>query len=225
MFALGTAGSAQAVVFSFSGPSNSSGDPLAATAEFQVSGTSLTIILTNTQTGPSTDGNDVLDGLFFNINGDPTLSNGMAALTAGSGFEKKDGAAASGNPLNDEWMFDTSISSLNRMYGIGSTGFPDFNRNQETFTEVFHGGSAAAGANSDYGIVPQDGIVVGSPSNVYVNNSVTFSFTLSSAISESDISNVLVTYGSSGTTQLVPEPATLGALAIGAVALLRRRRR
>jgi hypothetical protein len=81
-----------------------------------------------------------------------------------------------------------------------------------------------AGGNSDYGLVPTAGIVVGNTSNVYVNNSVTFTFTLSSAISESDIQNVMVSYGSGGETQLVPEPATIAAIGIGALGLIRRRR-
>lgn len=222
---LGFASSANAVVFTFSGPSNASGDMLSATAEFIVTGTVLTIVLTNTQATAATDGADVLDGLFFDIAGSPTLSNGSVALSAGSTFVHRDNDPATGNDLNTEYMFESPVTGLSRTYGIGVTGFPNFNRNQDTFSEVFLGTEAEAGANSDYGLVPLAGINAGNFTNVYVNNSVTMTFNLSSSISESDISNVMVSYGSDGTTQLVPEPATLAALGLGSLALLRRRKR
>lgn len=221
-----TALDASALTVNFSGISGASGNPLSARAVFTTSGTTLTIVLTNTATTASSNGADVLGGLYFNIEGaNPVFSNGNAALTAGSSFVKKDNVAASGNALNNEWMFDTpSGAPINREFAIGATGWPNFNRNSDTFAEVFHGGSAAAGANDDYGLVPTLGITVGSD-NVYVNRSVTFTFDLSFAITESMIKNPLVSYGSAGQTVLTPEPATMGALAVGAAALLRRRRK
>lgn len=220
------AANAEALTVNFSGPSGASGNPLAAQAIFTTSGTTLTIVLTNTATTASSDGADVLGGIYFDIAGsNPVFSNGNAALTAGSSFVQKDNLAAAGNPLNNEWMFDSpSGSPINREYAIGATGWPNFNRNQDTFAEKFHGGNVSAGANDDYGLVPTLGITVGSD-NVYVNRSVTFTFDLSFAITESMIKNPLVSYGSAGQTVLTPEPATMGALAIGAMALLRRRRR
>ena len=108
-FMLGALSQAGAVVFSFSGPSNNSGDTLSATAEFIVSGTTLTIILTNTADSAATDGADVLDGLFFDIAGSPEFLTGDAQLTAGSELELRDAASTSGNDLNDEWMFDSPV--------------------------------------------------------------------------------------------------------------------
>lgn len=214
---------AGAITFNLNGVSNASGNNLSAQATFTVSGTTLTIVLTNTASSAAMNGADVLDGLYFDISGtNPVFSAGNAALTAGSSFVLMNNGPTSGNPLNDEWMFDSPVPALGSEYGLGSTGFPGFNTNNDTFTEVFWAGNAMAGANDDYGLVPTAGITVGSPSNVYVNNSVTFTFTLSSAISESDIENVMVSYGSDGQT-VVPEPATLAALGIGALGLLRRR--
>src|SRR5688572_6389295 len=224
--AVGVSSSASAVLFNFSGNSNASGNPLAASVNFSVSGTTLTIVLTNTATSAAMNGADVLDGVFFDIAGaNPVFSAGNATLTSGSSFVTNNNGPASGNPLNDEWMYDSPAPILGTEYGVGSTGFPGFNPNNDNFTARFWSGTAMAGGQSDYGLVPTAGITVGSISNVYVNNSVTFTFTLSSAISESDIQNVLVSYGSGGETQLVPEPATLGALAMGAFALLKRRRK
>ena len=224
--ALFAAPSAGAVLFNFSGNSTVSGNPLSASADFSVSGTTLTIVLTNTASTAAMEVDDVLGGLFFDIAGsNPVFSNGNVALTGGSSFVHRDNVSASGNPLNDEWMFDTSVAKVGTEYGVGSTGFPDFNPNTKNFTAFFYGGSATAGATNDYGLVPTAGVNAGMTTNVYVNNSVTFTFTLSSTISENDIQNVMVSYGSGGETQLVPEPATFIAMTIGAVALLRKRRK
>lgn len=223
--AFGVAGKADAVVFSYSGPSNNSGDLLSGTAEFLVSGTTLTIVLTNTSAGPATDGADVLAGLFFNIAGNPAVIDGSAMLTAGSVFEHRDGVSATGVDLNREWMFDSPVASVSRMYGVGATGFPNFNPNQDSFVTKFSGVEHTSGANSDYGLIPLSGIIAGNFTNVYVSNSVTFTLEMGSSFSESDIGNVMMSFGSDGSTQLVPEPATIGALAIGALALLRRRRK
>ena len=224
VLAMAVAASSQAVVFNFSGAAGSgSGDVLHASVEFQVSGTSLTVIVTNTDDNAVFNTADVLSSVYFNIAGAPTLSNGNAALTAGSSFVTNSGPAGSNNPPNTEWMWK-SPGAFSTMYSFGATGAVGFNTHQ-TFDSVFHGGSGVAGANDDYGLVPTAGITSGNSSSVYANNSMTFTFDLSSAISESDINGVVVTYGSDGSTVLTPEPATLGALAIGAIALLRRRTR
>jgi len=224
--AVAVSSSAGAITFNFSGNSNASGNPLAASATFSVSGTTLTIVLTNTATSAATNGADVLDGVFFDIAGsNPTFSAGNVTLTSGSSLVLMNNVPTSGNPLNDEYMFDSPTPILGTEFGIGSTGFPGFNPNNDNFTARFWSGTAMSGGNSDYGTVPTAGITVGSTSNVYINNSVTFTFTLSSAISESDIENVMVSYGSGGETQLVPEPATMAAIGIGALGLLRRRRK
>jgi hypothetical protein len=90
MAAFGAASSASAVLFNFSGNSNASGNPLAASADFTVSGTTLTIVLTNTASSAAMNGADVLDGVFFDIAGaNPVFSAGNAALTSGSSFVNK----------------------------------------------------------------------------------------------------------------------------------------
>jgi hypothetical protein len=221
------AGNADAIVINFSGISSASGNPLSARAEILVSGTQLTIILTNTATSAATNGADVLDGLYFDIAGaNPVFSNGNATLSAGSSFVHKNNVPTSGHPLNNEWMFKSSIGSpINREYGLGGTGFPSFNTNDDTLAEVFHNINASASANSDYGMVPTAGITVGNSSNVYVNRSITYTFDLSFAISENDIRNPLVSYGSGGETELTPEPASLAIITIGLLVWRRPRRR
>lgn len=91
---------------------------------------------------------------------------------------------------------------------------------------MFHATSGNAGSNDDYGIVPWAGISAGNPSQLYARNSMTFTFDLDVTISESDFSNVSVSYGSDGQTVLaaVPEPAGLAVVAVGILGLLRRTR-
>jgi hypothetical protein len=225
----GLAGKADAVVFNFSGNSGSNGQALSATANFQISGTNLTIILTNTGAAAANDGANVLGGLYFDMgNGSIVLSNGNANLTAGSNLVvKNNNSNHSGNPLNNEWMYRTGLSgTITNQYGIGSTGFPSFNPNTMSFDKVFHAGSGTAGANDDYGLVPTAGMTAGNGTNLYIRNSATFTFVMNHTISENDIRNVKVSYGSAGQTVIrnVPEPASLATLALGAVALIRRRR-
>lgn len=223
---LAAASRSDAVVFNFSGLSNTgSGDVLNASVEFLVAGTTLTVIVTNTDDNAAFNGADVLNAVYFNIAGDPTLSNGNAALTAGSSFELRDnGVPGSTNPPNHEWFWRAPNVAAGSQYSFGASGGIGFS-SHETFDAVFHGGSASGGANDDYGIIPTLGQTAGNMTNVYANNSMTFTFDMSAPISEGDIYDVFVSYGSNGQTVLVPEPATLGALAVGALALLRRRRK
>lgn len=230
---MGLSTEADAAVFAFSGISGANGQALSASAEFQVSGTNVTVILTNTATAAANDGANVLAGLYFDLNSSRTFSNGNAFLTSGSNLVKKnDNSNQVGNSLNNEWMFKAGVVSTGGQqnfsadYGIGATGF-NFSPNADTFAEQFHGGNVMAGANDDYGLVPTLGITVGSPSNLYMRNSATFTFTVNSTFSESDIRNVRVSYGSAGQSviQSVPEPTTMSALTLGLAAAVRNRRR
>ncbi len=229
------AANAQAIIFNFTGNSGSNGQALAAKAEFLVSGTNVTIILTNTATAAANDGANVLGGLYFSLGGPRTFTNGNAFLTAGSNLVKKnDNSSQSGNPLNNEWMYKAPIvstggqSNFNNGYGIGSTGF-NFSTNANTFDEMFHGGNASAGANDDYGLVPLLGMTAGNTSNLYIRNSATFTFNVNATFGVGDIQNVRVSYGSAGQTVInaaaVPEPGTIAVLGLGVLAVLRKRRR
>ena len=186
---------ADALTINFSGTSTQSGNPLSASAEFLVSGTQLTIILTNTMNSAATNGADVLDAIYFDIAGaKPVMSNGQASLTTGSDMVMKNNAPAGPvNPFNNEWMFKSPNATASREYSIGCTGAINFNTNADTFDRVFHGGTANAGANDDYGLVPTAGITAGNNTNVYARNSMTFVFDMDRTITESDIQNAYVT--------------------------------
>ncbi|MCE9559591.1 MAG: PEP-CTERM sorting domain-containing protein [Armatimonadetes bacterium] len=221
------------IIFGFAGNSGVNSQALSATAKFTVSGTSLTIELTNTATQAANDGANVLDGLYFDIAGSPSFaaSNGNAALKAGEILVKKNApnTAVSGNALNNEWMFGTgkTLPAFTASYGIGCTGYKDFNPNNHSFDKLFHAGSGTAGANDDYGIVPTLGITVGNGSQPYARRAMVFTFVLPTTISESAIVAKGVSYGSNGQTVLpaiVPEPGSMVALALGSIVLIRRRR-
>ena len=232
---LGMVAGAQAVTFNFSGTSGSNGQALAATAEFLISGTTVTIKVTNTGAAAANDGANVLGGVYFNLASARTFSNGNAALGSGANLVKKnDNSNQSGNPLNNEWMWNTNIvstggqSNFNAGYGIGATGF-NFSPNNSTFNEVFYGGNVMAGANDDYGLVPTLGMTAGNQSNLYMRNQAVFTFTVNSTFSEADITSAYTSWGSAGqsviTGSAVPEPASMAALGLGLAALLRKRRK
>ena len=61
-----------------------------ASADFELSGTTLTITLTNQGTAKQVT-LDVLHAIFFNVTGGPTLTQGTANLTAGSTLINYDG--------------------------------------------------------------------------------------------------------------------------------------
>lgn len=223
---LGIVASANATLFVLAGTSNASGDALSATADFTCVGNVMTIVLTNTQATASTNGADVLGGLYFDLAGAVPNVVDINVSLGGSTFELKDGGTPGAtNPLSHEWMYKSPAGgSFGTMYALGSTGFPGFNTNQDTINELFEGGSASAGANDDYGIIPVLGMTAGNSSNVYVNNALTFEFVFDDAI-VCDVLNVHASYGSNGQTVITPEPATMAAIGLGALAMLRKRRK
>lgn len=222
----GIVSAANATLFVLSGTSNASGDTLSATADFTCVDNVLTIVLTNTQATASTNGADVLGGLFFDIAGTiPNVVDVNVFLGSSSFVLKNNGVPGATNPLSHEWMYKSPAGgSFGTMFALGATGFPGFNTNSDTINELFEGGSASAGANDNYGIVPILGITAGNSTNVYVNNALTFELVFDGNI-ECDILNVYASYGSNGQTVITPEPATMAALGLGAIAMIRKRRK
>lgn len=220
------AGSAQASLFVLSGTSNTSGDTLSATAEFTCVDNVMTIVLTNTAAQAASDGADVLGGLFFDLAGTVPNVVDINVSLGGSSFELRDGGVPGAtNPLSHEWMYQSPANGgPGTMYALGATGFPGFNTNADTINVLFEGGSASAGANDDYGIIPTLGITAGNFTNVYVNNALTFEVVFDDDIL-CDVLNVYASYGSNGQTVITPEPATMAALGLGALAMLRKRRK
>jgi hypothetical protein len=116
-----------AVPVTFTGTSGSK----KATAEFDVSGSTLIVTLTNSSTYDVMVPTDVLTGVFFNIPGNPTLTKISAKLAPGSVIQSHNQplpvpATDAGGGVGGEWGYLSGLSA-NAPYGanqgISSAGY------------------------------------------------------------------------------------------------------
>jgi hypothetical protein len=237
-------GSAQVALFTGSDTGSASGNPIAASADFTLSGTTLTILLKNTSTFDySASPNsyravptDVLTGLFWDLTVGTSLTETGATAPAITVAPLPANLLLASTPGG--WDFAQSLvaaplSGVTQHYGLGTAGFG-----------IFDGGTSSGGPGSptNYGIMNSlyvDG--EGNPSvngTPYAKDSITFTLTVPSGFDIQSITNVRFQYGTAldegdfpggpGPGVLpVPEPATLsmfGIAALGFGAALRRRR-
>jgi hypothetical protein len=247
-------GNATADSIPFTGSGTQNGFTNSAKVVFSLSGTTLTVTLSNTSpqtfdhdNGPTNvlQPTNVLSGVLFDISGNPTLTPGNAKLASGSKM------------VNTGSTADTSASG----WGFGNPSGGSFN-GQAYGIEAFGGivtvpGNYANFANSntspnskqkldgiDYGIVGS-GYVAGTgngqlPTTPFEQTAEVFTFTVpSSFTSVNQISNVSFQYGTSngeasftgGTTPdivVAPAPSSavlLGVGGLGFVFVLARSRR
>jgi len=197
--------------------------------DFSVSGNTLTIVLTNTTSGPVTqDQGNALTGIGFSITGSaPSLSLSTIALTSGSDIWTSTSSHNTSNALSGSWTSQVASSpapATGIQYGVATTGA---NGN-------FNGGSISRGnASPDYGIISGPGSSVSGSKFPFIENSLTFTLSGASGLDLSKLSNFRFFFGTDGgnltTPQSVaPEPSSLGIAALGALGMLcyaRRRRR
>jgi len=233
-----TAAGAQAEPILFSGTSGS----LSATVSFEVSGDSLTVMLTNTSMGDVMAPSDVLTAVFFDIEGaDPGFTPLSALLGPGSTVLFDDPATDVGG----EWAYANGLSGApgGASFGISSVGLnlfgpPDLfggpNLDGPESPNGLQYGITSAGDDLTTGNTPVTG------STPLIQNSVVFTLGNASGFLVSRISNVYFQYGTSlgepsfagnpggGQVDVIPEPSSfvlLGSAMAGVWMMGRRRRR
>jgi len=214
----------------------SSSGNLAATASFNVSGTKLLVTLDNTSTHDVLVPADVLNAVFFDITGNPTLTRVSATISAGG--QMINAAFPVGGDVGGEWAFKAALSGApgGGKYGISSAGFGLFGPH-DMFPGSNLDGTPGAGGMG-YGLLSMgDNTSTGnSPitTNPFTKHSVVFVLDgLPAGFHLSDIKNVHVQYGTDTSSEpsfeifsgAVPEPASVGLIACSLSLLLSRRRR
>ena len=227
VLALGSATIANAdqVFMTPGGSTDTGGDPVSAMADFGVSGTTLTLTLTNTLGGIK-DAGQLLTDVFFTVSsGIPTLGTQTGDLVdVGSG-----GAII------------TDLGTTPLFWGFGAatvnsiSGFEACVICQGSVTALATPAEGVLGpVSADGKFDNANGSIASNPAhNPFVNNFATFTFTVPSSVTVDD---VIFSFGtkagdnvSSGPTPSVPEPGYsallgLGVLAIGWIARRNSRR-
>lgn len=220
---------AQTFTTAFTG---SSGSLDQASAVFNLANGTLMLVLSNTSTFTTYTNPDVLSGVFFAIAGSPILTpisaTASAPTTCGST------ACVSGNVgANYAYVYSTtgftqnSAAFASGAYGIGAPGYgslsPSFGASAASFTPGTH---HTTGQGLTYSIVGPDYLRGGN--GPFVQNSVTFEWSLPTGVNSLAISNVKFAYGTNpdaSSVAGVPEPSSLAFLGLGTVGLVRLRRK
>ena len=228
------------IVFTGNGDSENStpGHPVAvsAQAEFDLTGSLLTLVLTNTSGDTAAQG-DALTGIVFNITGNQTLAFDKTgptcgqSLGAGSAIWTGGGSSNTTDSLCGSWTnVLPAVKPIPAEFGVATTGFGG----------EFNGGSITRGnASPNYGIVGD----LTFPGNIggsrfpFIQNQVQFAFNVTSGnFLESDIKGVTFLFGTNGTADVagkcvrnctfdLPEPPPFALLGLGALALAFTRRK
>lgn len=222
---LASAATSSASALMFSGSSGS----LAASAEFNTSGSQLFVYLTNTSTADILVPADVLTAVFFEISGAPiTLTRVSAVL--GPGSFVTNGPQPAGGVVGGEWASGYKATGYpgGYRYGISSSGLGDFGPGDR-----FPGDDLDPPPNPDglqYGIASAGDNPAthnGGANTPLIQNEVRFTFDgLPADFDLNRITAVRFVYGTAyGEGEFdVPAPGAAALLALGALAVARRRR-
>ena len=244
------AASAQASTVTGSG-AGFNGATLEAQATFDLAGDFLTITLTNIATSDEETGGldtptNTLTGLFFDLNGSPTLTTVSATVAGGSSVIQAGtcvpGPCVGATDMSGEWGYSGSqdfsfTGGPSAGYGIASPGYLTTGLS-ENIGNFNNGG---AGPNLDdptsldginFGIVSSAGTYNpngGLASDPLVQDSIVFVLSGASGLTMADVSNVSFQYGTSFGEPIVTVPVPtavwlFGSGLLGLVGVARRRK-
>lgn len=210
-----------AVTFTGSGNNPEANATASGSATFSISGNILTVVLANTTLPRTAAQGNAMTGVTFDLDSaSPVLGLSSTAMTAGSLLWTSELNSTAVAALAGSWTNVLGGSPLGE-YGVATTGF----------NGRFNGGSISLGnASPNYGIVAPgtfDGtnVVFGGSQFPFIQDSMTFTFTGVSGISESQISNVTLLFGTDGTGVVqTPSPAATSLIGLAGLVALRRRR-
>lgn len=205
--------------------------PLAASVTFEANGSDLVVTLANTSANDVLAPASILTAVFFDAVG-PALSLTPVSAVVAPGSAVFFGPVGPGGEVGGEWAYRGGLvgAPLGLSYGISSSGldlfgpldmFPGAVLSPPHGPDGLDYGITSAGDNLATGNAPVTG---GVP---LIQNSVIFTLTgLPAGFDPAqDITQVWWQYGTDFKEPGFPEPATLGMLAVGLVALGRGPRR
>lgn len=210
--------------------STSDGNPLAASATFDITGDVLTITLLNTASyNAGADGAltpaELLSGIFWSwSSATPTLAPGSAAITAGSLLQSSScnpgPCSTSTTNVGGEFRYQAGSFGFapGATYGVASAGYIGGSGNMNGTN--LDNPDAVNGMN--FGIAPVGFNALdgngGMDSEPVIRGGVVLTMTGVSGLLAANINNVTFTYGTSpdATTHSIPEPTTLTTLLFGA---------
>lgn len=224
---------APAMLFTFSGTGANADKQ--ASVDFTVVGSQIKIVLTNTFTGITTQPNQVLTAVFWNVTGTPAWTKGSAGFTPGSYIV--DGSTP--DTPAQHWGFRRSTMDLDptggtnfRGYGLSATGIGLFDD-----SHVFQtGGGTPLFNGADFGLVGNKFSTTPMPSGKpLIFNSMTFYLNATSGFDLANLKDVRFLWGTDlaefqGGGEMfppdaVPEPASMAMAALGAMAAWSARRK
>ncbi len=199
-------------------------DSYGSSAEFDLSGSTLTVTLTSGRN--ATSFGSVLTAVFFNAGAvaTPVSANGPtgAGSLIGTGTLLAD---YTGN-VGGEWEYlgGSDVLAFGARQGISSTGLDIFGSPNFGGPNLF---GPVAVDGGQFGIVAsEDGANLGLSQSLVTHDSVTFKLTVPSSFSLNSIGNVTLFYGTSLDETNVPDAAsTLALLGFGLIATEALRRR
>ncbi len=205
----------------------------AASAEFTVVGTQMTVRLTNTSTNDVMTPLGILTGVFFKLTPGNSASFSAAVANLGAGSTVFFGPNGGGN-VSGEWAFADGLSGapMSMPFGISSAGLGLFGPDK-----LFPGGPVLTPPDNpdglNYGITSagddtSTGNAAVTGQQPLIKNEVIFTLNCPQGFSESMIESVYFQYGTAlyegGFDVSVPAPGALALVGLAGIAAGRRRR-